>query len=368
MITKESWLETFKAAVLAAGSRLTNWNIGSRIRSIGEGLGLMLEELSYALDAESAAMFVATARADRLTMRAKELGLARKPASAARGICRFTGDEGVTVPAGFRVATGDATLEEDVQEYETTESGVIGSTDDFIVDLAVQAVATGASGNCAAAAIDTLVESLAGLVSVTNPAPLAGGAAEEADQDLRQRCFLAPYRMAVGGPVRLWEALALDVAGVARAKCISCPEGPGTFSVLVWSRDAEARLVAASAALIEDVQTYLDEYVLAGVILTVEAPDGPLQDVTGYLEVASGHTYEEVAPLVVAAIVAYLDGLALNQTAVRAAIIAAAMSVTHVADFRLAVPEANVVPGEGETIGAGLVQVLPLEWNGQYGY
>lgn len=350
----------------AAIQPLRNFNKGSRIRSLLEAIAVGLEEVSFEADAEYAGLYASSATEARLPMRAKELGLAKKPAQKATGICRFFGAPGSSVPIDFKIATGEPTEDENVQEYETTESGIIavGKT---TVDLAVEAIVAGAAGNAEAMEINTLVDTAAGITGVENPYAVAGGCDEEAGEDLRNRCVLAPYRMA-NKIERYYEALACDVTGVARAKCISGYAGPGTFKVLVWSRDADGNLVAASSALVAAVQTYLDQYVLAGVTLLVAAPAGPIQDVTGYLEVAAGQSHEGISPYVKAAIEAVFAGLGADKELTRAALIAAAMAVAHVTNFKLAVPNADVTPGSGETILAGLIQILPMEWDTEFDF
>jgi uncharacterized phage protein gp47/JayE len=172
--------------------------------------------------------------------------------------------------------------------------------------------------------------------------------------------------MAAGRPPRFWEALASDLVGVARTSVVSCWAGPGTYKVLVWSRDAEGVLVAASASLVADVQALLDDYEMACTVVTAAIPAGPMQDVTAYLDVASGHTHEVVAPFVKAALEAVFAGLGADDKLVRAELVAAAMGVAHVTNFKLAEPRQDVTPGSGETILAGLIQVLPMEWDTEY--
>lgn len=360
------WLEMMRDAFLALGTGLRNWNVGSRIRSLFEAIAVALEEISFEADAEYAGLYAATSSGARLTMRAKELGLTRKPEQKATGIVRFTVSGPVTIPIGTKVATGDPASDDGVKEYATTEGGVAPGAGP--VDLRVEAVLAGASGNVAAGEVDTLVDNIPEVTDVTNPSPIAGGADEETDEDLRNRCALAPFRMGTGQPDRTWEVLAGDVIAVARTRVISNYAGPGTFKVYVWSRDAEGNLVGGSTALVTAVQDYLDNYTLAGVTLVVATPPGPMQDVVGYVEAAAGHTYEEVAPLVVDAIEDLFAGLAVDEELVRAAITAAAMGVANVKDFRLSEPAANVTPGSGETIQAGQIRILPMEWDTEYGF
>lgn len=360
------WYEEMRDKVLESLTPLRNFNVGSRIRSLLEAVAVGMEEISFEADAEYGGLYASTATGDRLTMRAKELGLTRKAAQEATGICRFTGAEGTNVPSGTKVGTGDPTTEASVKEFETTAAGQIAIGDTY-VDIAVAAVVAGSAGNVEAEEVDTMIDTVVGITDVVNPYAISGGCDEELDEDLRHRCALVPYRIAPGIE-RYWEALAGDVAGVARAKTVSGYAGPGTFKVLVWSRDAEGNLVAGSSSLVTAVQDYLDPYVIACVTLEVAAPAGPIQDVTGYLEVAAGQTHEGVSPYVKAAIEAVFAGLGADEKLTRASLVAAAMGVAYVENFKLAVPNADVTPGTGETILAGLIQILPMEWDTEYGF
>lgn len=228
----------------------------------------------------------------------------------------------------------------------------------------VEAVAAGAAGNVEAGVVNFIVNTVPAS-AVTNPSPISGGADLETDDDFRTRCVLAPYRMAKGIE-RHWESLAGDITGVARAKCLASAPAPGSFQILVWSRDADGNLTPADSPLLALVQTYLDDYCLACVTLTAVAPAGPLQDVIGYLDVAAGHTAEELTPAVNVALAAVFSGLTGDQVLTRAALIAAAMSVQYVTNYRLAVPAADVTPSAGESVLSGLLQTLPMEWDGAY--
>lgn len=362
MKLRAEWYEQLRDCLLSLYAGLSNWNVGSRIRSLFEAVATGLEEISFQVDSYYRQCFVHTASTEGLELRGAELGLKRKPEWKARGWCRFYGNSGSSVPEGFRVATGDPDVVDDVVEFLTLAEGEIPDGETYI-DLEVEAVVAGAAANVMVDTVTTMVDSAPlGIDSCTNPSTVSGGAAEETDEDFRLRCTLAPYRLSQGVE-RFWESLSTDIVGVARAKCASCWAGPGTFKVFLWSKDADDRLIAASETLITTVSTYLASWVPVGVRMTVAAPSGPLQDVLGYVEAAEGHTTEEVSPYVKAALTAVFTGLSDGDKLKRAALIAAAMGVSNVANFRLATPADDVEPGETDTLVPGLIQILPMEWD-----
>jgi uncharacterized phage protein gp47/JayE len=357
------YFERMRAYLLGRPGNLFRLAEGNRVQSLLEAQAQMLEELSFEADSEYAGLYAPSASGDRLLARARELGIERKPAQTASGYFRFEGSEDSEVLVGAHVATGDPETE-DVVDYFTTESGIIPEGETSI-DLAIEAAVVGAAGNASAGVVDVVVDDIPGITGGSNPSAVSGGAEEESDDDLRSRCVLARYRDA-RGVERHWECLAGDVTGVARAKCLACTPAPGCFHVLVWSRDSEGRLVAAGEPLLEAVQDYLEQFALACISLEAVAPPGPVQDTIGYLTVAEGHSYEGCAIAAKVALGAVYAGLVADQTLTRAALIAAAMSVDYAVNFRLAEPAADVEPSQGETIVAGLIQVLPLEWDQGY--
>jgi uncharacterized phage protein gp47/JayE len=358
------WREIFEAArdflLGAPGNQITNFNEGGVTRTLLETMARQVEVVEFRADSLYRSLFCTTAVGDDLELRAGELGISRKPARSAQGFVRFTGEAATVIPSGTRVSAGGGASDAPVVEFATSAEVSIPVGGE--VDVEAVAVVAGATGNVAAGQVVTLVDSVPGVSAVTNPAPLAGGADAESDDDLRRRCTLAPYRKALGKPEAAWVSLAEDVVGVARARVVSCYDGPGTFKVLCWSRDADGLLVAAPEPMRDEVAAVLASYIVACVDLVVAEPSGPVQDIVAYV---SAENFLTVAPLVRAALEAVFeesqaDGL------VHARLVAAAMGVAGVDDVRVAVPAGNVDVGEADVLEPGDVRVLPMEWDGQY--
>jgi len=359
MKLRDEWYEQMRDEVAGAGVGLTNFNEGSRVGGVLKATATGMEEVSFASDTAYQNLYLATAKGEALTIRARELGRERKPAAKARCLYRFTGVQGTVIPEGFAVATADPAVDATARQYSLLTQTEIASGETTI-DAWIEAAETGPEYNVPPGAIEFPIGGWpAGITSGTNPEAADGGANIETDEDLRQRAALSPYRSAVGQVPRFWESLAADVVGVARAKCISAWAGPGTFKLLVWSRDAEGSLIPASAGLAQDVDDLLQTYILPGLTLTVAPAEGPAQDVTVYLEVSSG--FEVAAAAVDGAIRALFP----TTKVVVAEIGAAAMGVANVTDCRVAVPKVNVEVSAG-SIYAGAVRVLPMEWDGEY--
>lgn len=77
MKTAREIYEELKTALLARTTDFTNFNPGSRIRSLLEAIAVRLEEIQFTISANYRSLFITTATGDALTLRAKELGVER---------------------------------------------------------------------------------------------------------------------------------------------------------------------------------------------------------------------------------------------------------------------------------------------------
>ena len=358
MKQRDDWFGQMRDEVVGAGVGLTNFNKESRVRGILMGTATGMEEVSFASDTAYQNLYLATAKGEAFWVRMRELGRERKPAQKATGWFTFIGIAGAVVPVGTRVATGDPDTDDNVVEYLTTAEVTVpvGETSSA---APIEAVAEGPAYNVDAGVIDTVVDTVPDITGGSNLTAVAGGTLIETEEDGRRRGALSPYRTALGQPPRFWESLATDIVGVARARCISCWAGENTFKVLVWSRDAVGDLVPASETLADAVDALLQEYVLPGVVLSVAPAEGPAQDVVVYLE-ATGN-WEAASEAAGTAI----RDLFPTELLVIAEVVAAVMGVTNVTDCRVASPKENVAAAKG-MVYAGVVRVLPMEWDGDY--
>lgn len=106
------------------------------------------------------------------------IGIKRKAAKYAKGIATFTGIPGTIIPASFVIARNDV-------QYWTLQQATIGGTGS--IDVVIQAIETGVSGNADAGTITTIVNAMAGVTSVTNALDVVGGSAVETPTDFRAR-------------------------------------------------------------------------------------------------------------------------------------------------------------------------------------
>lgn len=161
----------------------------------------------------------------------------RVPAAQASGTVRFTGTNGLEIPAGTPLVRGDGV------GYKTTAAGTVTGGQ---VTVPAQADADptgveGAFGNMAAGGTLTLGTVIGGIQSAgVVLTAFTGGADLELDDSLRARMLAAFQDPAHGGAANDYVGWAREVPGVTRAWCVPNGMGPGTVQVFVMLDLAQA--------------------------------------------------------------------------------------------------------------------------------
>lgn len=139
-------------------------------------------------------------------------GMARLPAQRAQGVVTFTRPNdiyaqqtSVVIAPGTQVIA----LTNPPVYHQTTVSAILNPPQ-LSVDVPVQAVTAGTSGNVAAGLLATLVNVTGTINSVTNAAATAGGTAEESDEQLRTRFKTTVFR-SLAGTEAMYRAVALEI-------------------------------------------------------------------------------------------------------------------------------------------------------------
>lgn len=165
-----------------------------------------------------------TATGDSLDNLAALLGLTRKPAERAIATERFSIQEALTtfvpIPVGTRVRSQSGFY------FNTLEYAEIPAGETY-VDTTVQAEEPGeGSNNLEVGAIDTLVDPIPFISSVSNQTASSGGINTESDDALTERIYLAPSQFSSAGPrdayeyyTKEWRADIADVKVVTPDPC-----------------------------------------------------------------------------------------------------------------------------------------------------
>lgn len=175
-------------------------------------------------------------------------GLSRTPATTAHVTVTFSGDDGITIPAGTVVLSNSGLRF--ATQWEAVISG--GSA-----EVSASAVESGSIYNVAAGTVTRLSVSMGGISGVTNKAPGEGGADAESDASYYERIHTFLSEPVASGNVNHYKQWARSVSGVGNAAVIPLWNGNGTVKVVVASEDnqpVDGSIVTQTAQYIESVR------------------------------------------------------------------------------------------------------------------
>ena len=347
---------------LQLNQTITNFNIGSRIRSLFDSVGLGIEELWFRIDTMFQGLFAATAHNADLDLRAMELGVSRRAAKKATGYVTFKGTQSTEIPEGT-VCSTDPDIEP-IVEYLTTEAKTIPAAGE--IEVPIEAKEAGEQGNVEAQKVVYLPQSIAGIDRIENLYPITGGANQEDDESLRKRIVLRWYALSYGGCEDSFRAWALEVEGVAEAHAVACPLGPGTVKIFIWSKNEAGNLIPGSGDLIDDVQNFIDERKPICTSVIIAQPTGILVDVFIMMEVSSGYVFSTVSENVRNAIITFFNALGVGDDLIVAQLFAAIMAVEGVKDAKIGTPKDNIDCELLDTIMLGRCGVIGKTRERQY--
>lgn len=368
----QAMIGAFLARSIDTVGRVTDFNVGSVMRSLFEAVALRIEaiETGFYLGLQRAiptVVFEFFGEGDGVT---STVGFPALPALPASGVARFTravGDTGTrTVPIGTRL-TVPAVGAVPAKVYRVTvpltlPNGVM------VGETLVTAQAAGVLGNTPANTM-ALTDIPTGFASATNPAALVNGAEAETDEARRQR--FTPYlrnlarAQHAGLEVGALQARVLTAGQVTErvqaVRSVNVPEKRGLVHVYIDNGGG-----GASAALVADAQARIDGgfaidgsrvhgYKAAGEVVIVRAVVPQVVPVTARIRLEPGFTWATVGSLVETAIAQHLFGIGVFADLVVAELIAAIVTVRGVADVALETPTANVPAGTGARILAGAI-------------
>lgn len=144
------------------------------------------------------------------------------------------------------------------------------------VEIAVEAVLAGTSGNVGVAAITNLDTPNDGVSGVTNFAAMASGTDVESDDDLRDR-ILAEFEPQGAGTITDFKKWSLEVAGVGEVFVNPVTPAPGEVTVIVMDPDGNP----VAGAIVTAVDDHLNnERVPIGYVANVSTPTATTINVT----------------------------------------------------------------------------------------
>ena len=228
--------------------------------------------------------FPQTAMGTYLDQHAYLRGIERSAATCAVGKLRF----GLTSAVGsnLTVSSGTVCMTKDGVRFATTDDAVL-KAGTLYIDVPAMALDPGRQGNAAANTVTIMAAMPAGIKACTNPEAFSGGEDEESDEALRRRLLDSYRRLPNGANAAYYEQVALSRTGVAAAVAVGRPRGIGTVDLYVATD-----VGIPDAALLAELNKYLQEKREISVDLRVLAPTARAVNIQAAVMPAPGYTFE----------------------------------------------------------------------------
>ena len=306
------------AAVQGAATAVLDLTVGSALRSILEANSALALWLQWLVAQVLATTRAATSQGTDLDSWMADFGVARLPASQAAGqvvFSRFAPTVAGLVPVGAQArasATGQLyTVQSDSTNAAWTGAGYQLPVGISSVAVPVVAATAGSVGNAALGTVDQLSSALPGVDQVTNPAPIGGGLDAESDTSLRARFgnFLDSRTRATSA------AISYTLASLRQGLRWVVADGEdaqGNFVPAHFTVTLDDGSGSPPAALISAASNAVDAVRPVGTSFTVRGPAVLPVTVQVALTLAPPAQSVNIAPLVTAAIEAYVAGLGIG--------------------------------------------------------
>lgn len=312
--------ETIKASILERIGTELQTREGSYTNDLLSPVSFELWRWCMTLEELVHAFYVDGNSGSYLDKHAALLGLVRKLGTKARAVIRFTGRDGVTVPAGT------AFFDVEGLEYDLLYDAVIrdGEAEGYL-----QAAETGERYNAGAGEITRILRNIPGLESWTNEAA-QGGTDPESDGTLFERIDYRRKNPSTSGNEHHYVEWALACDGVGAAKVTGLWAGPGTVRVLLVGYDRQP----VDQAVVDAAAAYIQTQRPVGADVTVMSAASTPISVSAAVTLAPGADLEVVRGDFVSKLDTYLKELSFESYVVYVSRIASLlMDVEGVLDY-----------------------------------
>lgn len=350
------------AAVQGASRALIDLSVGSVLRAVLEANASIALWLQWLIVQVLGMTRASTSEGADLESWMADFGMARLPAVAAVGqvrFGRFATTEPALVPAGTVVRTADAGqgfevgIDASHPAWSAGLGGYVLGVGVGSVLVPVQAETAGVAGNVLGGAIALIADALAGVDTVSNDNPLAGGLDAESDEALRLRFRDYMASLSRATPV----AVGYAVASLRQGMRWHVAEDIGTGVFVVTVDDGTG---APAPALLAQAASAIEAVRPVGTSFAVQPPVVTTATVTLAVS-ADGVPQVEAAAAAQQAIVAHVAGLGIGE-ALRWSRLAqlaygASPAITNVTAVLLNGGTADLVPGADGVVRPGSVVV-----------
>ncbi len=288
--------DTIRTRILERVGTTLQTREGSFIYDVISPAAYEIWRIMMTLDEFITAFYVDEFSGKYLDMHAELLGLARRQGTQASAEIRFTGKDGVTIPAGtafFTTAGLRFDLAEGVALVDGTGDGVLRAAD------------VGDVYNIAAGEITQITRNITGLTSYVNDAA-AGGTDPESDEALFSRIDYRRKHPSTSGNENHYKEWALSCDGIGGAKVTRIWNGPGTVRVIVAGYDWEP----VDDDVVSSCRDFIETQRPIGAEVTVISAESIGIDVTATLTLSADAVLADVQTEFVSELGTYLKNLA----------------------------------------------------------
>ena len=231
-------------------------------------------------------IFVSTAEDDMLDLHGYEIGLGRKPASAATGEMVFAATPGAIIPAAAVIDAGG--LAYAVRAAVTA----VGNS----LTVQVDAIDAGPLGNLTAGADVRLREPWAGVTQngEVGSLGLTGGVEKELDAAYRKRLLFRKRNKPRGGAKADYMIWVGEVAGFSSAAVFAATPDVGTVTVYPLLEGSGADRIPSPGDVLRCAEHLETRRPLTATVMTVRATAKPIAVTIGQLEDDSAATRSEI--------------------------------------------------------------------------
>lgn len=299
---------------------LVDLTIGSVLRAIVEANAAVVVWLQSLILQVLAVTRAATSNGSDVDSWMADFGLVRLAAGYASGqvtFARFTSTQQAVVPVGQVVQTADGTQQFTVgvdatnAAYNAALGGFVLAVGVSSINVTVTAVNPGTQANAVAGFITMIVSAIAGVDTVTNALPFTNGVNAETDSALRTRFIAYVASLSKATKTAIGYAVTSLQAGLSYTLVEDLTYGgasqPGYFFVVLDDGTGypPSTLLTAAATAIDAVRPVTSTF-------AVFAPVVIAATITMTATVAAGYAVAGTKALAQAAVLAYVNGLALG--------------------------------------------------------
>lgn len=325
------------------GSKVTDFNIGSALRTILEAIAAIVEEIWYALKFFVSLFFLDTSQGEWVDRRLNDFGMERKAGSAAYGTIAIGRDS----PSPISVLISAGTIfQNDTGELQfTTQADAILHIGDSTVDVTAQAADVGTTYNLASGTVLKQSGIAVSGIEWAKIKLMGGGDDIESDDDYKNR--VPEYFDSLSrGTAPAIEYAAANVKGVETVTLKENVPSKGWFTIYIddGSGVANDTLLQTVRAVVEDFRAFTIHYVVDTAKLIYFTTNIQV------IPKADNANPDAVKKTVQTAIITYVNALKMGQPLYLADLIFLARGVEGVENVRILAPTDDMIMADDQLL------------------